>query len=342
MRQLPGIARCVVACSWGGHQPTRLAGRTSSATASRAGVGRSGRLEDLPLEPLGGRNILSQAFSARYQAIPRLTDVPDPNSQPLPEFEAPPVAELALSVQFHKLPKLRAPVLAEWKELRERFPIWEEQRPWPTQSEVFGLRAPQMEIGIDFDVPSPRAFFYNAARTEAVQIQQNALVRNWRRGSDSDSYPRYETIKAGFREDFERLQRFVAEHQLGEVVPIQCEVTYVNHVPISDLSVAEILPGCTGRQSDGYLPPAEGMQSGTRYVMTDDGGRPLGRLHVIAQEGMGAEGRALQLSLVARGAPQGKDSQAVVDWLDLGHEWAVRGFASVTGEAAHRFWKRKR
>jgi hypothetical protein len=49
----------------------------------------------------------------------------------------------------------------------------------------------------------------------------------------------------------------------------------------------------------------------------------------------------LRLDLTARGPVKGRELSEVANWIDLGHEWVVRGFASLTRSEMHRVWERK-
>ena len=68
----------------------------------------------------------------------------------------------------------------------------------------------------------------------------------------------------------------------------------------------------------------------------------LGRLHVALEPRFLADGETLiyRLSLTARGAPLGKGFLGVVKFFNLGREYVVRGFASVTTEKMHEKWGR--
>ncbi|HUE08033.1 MAG TPA: hypothetical protein VMP41_11445, partial [Acidimicrobiales bacterium] len=48
----------------------------------------------------------------------------------------------------------------------------------------------------------------------------------------------------------------------------------------------------------------------------------------------------IALTLLARGAPRTTDATGVVEFLRLGHEWIVRGFADLTTAAMHDEWER--
>ncbi|MCH7839452.1 MAG: hypothetical protein IID38_04355, partial [Planctomycetes bacterium] len=67
--------------------------------------------------------------------------------KPLPDFSDPPVVEVALSVQFDSLKKLRTPQLGLlWREFRDRFPVTEEHAPLDAVVERFG--APRVRKGV--------------------------------------------------------------------------------------------------------------------------------------------------------------------------------------------------
>jgi hypothetical protein len=46
------------------------------------------------------------------------------------------------------------------------------------------------------------------------------------------------------------------------------------------------------------------------------------------------------LTLTARGRPIGEGIEGALAMLDIGREWIVRGFASVTTRTMHDVWRR--
>jgi len=48
----------------------------------------------------------------------------------------------------------------------------------------------------------------------------------------------------------------------------------------------------------------------------------------------------LLLTLTARGKPAGSELADVLEWLDMGRRWVVRGFADFTSQKMHTLWKR--
>lgn len=271
------------------------------------------------------------------------------HDQPLPDFEHPPVVEIALGVQYARLPRLTTSSVAKfWLRVRDRFPNWEERRPLPPALEWFGLPQPpsvSFEVGFGPGVPPSRALFVDASGAGLLQLQQDRFVRNWRKVGAGEQYPRYPAIRAGFAESLDLLQSFVDDEDLGELVPNQCEVTYVNHIPAgegwsSHSEAGEVLEPYGGGLSDEFLGRPESMDLNLRFVFSDDEGNPVGRLHVSSRSAFRNEDGLpmVILTLTARGRPAGQTRDAVLEWLDLGRVQVVRGFKSVTTPKMHRIW----
>lgn len=275
----------------------------------------------------------------------------------LPDFEHPPVVEVALGVQFQPLLGLGSRHLGLlYEKWRQNFPIWEDQPPLQPVKEWFGV-AGQQAINVRLDLrtvpPLRRAFFFDPDRTELRQVQADRFVRNWRRSESP--YPRYDDsdtdgskrgLRSRFHADLKEFVSFVREHDLGEFVPNQCEVTYVNHVPTSGnraaaADLSELLGAWRGAFSDEFLDVPESASA--HFVMTDNNDNRVGRLHLDAaparDQTSGED--VTRLTLTARGAPLGEGIDGVLGFLDLGRRYIVKGFASVTTPEMHKKWGRK-
>ena len=124
----------------------------------------------------------------------------------LPDFDAPPVIEVVLSVQFERLADLRIPHLGLlWTKFSDAFPHFEDRAPLSHVIETFGLRqAPKLALQLISrdQAPQVRCWFVNEARTELVQVQTDRFVHNWRKVGESvkegEQYRRYEYIRKQF------------------------------------------------------------------------------------------------------------------------------------------------
>lgn len=270
---------------------------------------------------------------------------------PLPDFTSPPVVEVALSVQYASLEKLRVAQMGQlWGEFKDRFPKTEEHAPLAAAWEKFEPVA-LPTVGIKFEAsdvpPVPRVWFVNEEETELIQVQQDRFAHNWRKRGESDKYPRYESIRKSFKSELEKFRQFLSRENIGEITPDQAEVTYVNHISPNEVwqnhgQVSEVVTVWTEHYSDNFLSGPEDVLFRARFKIQDADKKPLGRLHVVLQPAFSRTDQRpiFVLTLTARGEPLGSGIDASMKFLDLGREWIVRGFTSITSPRVHHIWGR--
>jgi uncharacterized protein (TIGR04255 family) len=275
-------------------------------------------------------------------------------TQKLPEFENPPVVEVAISLQFKPLELIRAAHFGIlWESLRrEGFSRIEDHGELEPAFEEFGPRS-SGRVGVRFQAfddapPLPRIWFLNEARNELIQVQRDRLIVNWRVGARSEPYPRYVNILKRFRSALEIFLAFVGAENLGDLVPTQCEVTYVNHMPAGlgwthHGEIYKVICPWGNVYSDSYLSTPEDVGFVARFRMEAETGKPIGRLHVNFQPAnRSSDGQPIfAMNLTARGTPDPPDLNGAFRLFDLEHEWIVRGFTSLTTKNMHDIWRRK-
>lgn len=281
--------------------------------------------------------------------VSRMTDV----NKPLPEFDNPPVVEVALSVQFETLPDFRTPQIGLlWQQFRDRFPKTEEHPPLDSVIERFGV--PPTPKGVArFQMlsapPVPRCWFLNNEGTELVQVQQDRFAHNWRKVGDQATYPRYDYVRTTFENELRKFEDFLSRQQIGELNANQCEITYVNHILSGEGwnnhgQLGEVLTLFAPRYTDDFRPAPEDGRLSARYMIPNNTGEPVGRLHVAVEPVYRSadDMPMFALTLTARGRPLGVGVPGVLAFLDLGREWIVRSFASITTPQMHTIWRRKK
>lgn len=269
----------------------------------------------------------------------------------LPDFANPPVSEVALSLQFEPLPKLRGPVIGLlWGKFKEKYPAVDEHPALDPVIERFGSDA-LPNVGMQFQVlaaPLPvRVWFVNEGGSELVQVQQDRFVHNWRKVKETDQYPRYSNLRGKLIEELEIFRQFIQEEQLGEMVFNQSEVTFVNIITSGEGwerhgQLNNVLTIHSGSYSDEFFKEPENVQTALRYVIPGEDEAPRGRLHITVLPVVSARDKkpALNLTLTARCGTKGSIDDAI-SGLDLGHRWIVKGFASITTRDMHHIWGRQ-
>ncbi len=273
--------------------------------------------------------------------------------RPLPNFQDPPVVEVALAVQFEPLAGLCAPQLgALWQsKFRSQFPRVEEHAPLAPMMERFddaGAAGGSVRIEISSQ-PSLRCWFVQQDNRELIQIQKDRFAHNWRKTGVDDEYPRYEKhLRPTFEKELNKFASFVRTNELGELSPNQCEITYVNVLEGGrgwerHGQLARVLSLYSGKFSEAYLPEPEMLRVSGSFVMPGTDDAPGGRLHFLVEPGFRKPDAVpiFRLNLVARGAPLGDGTTGVLDFMDMGREWIVRGFAALTTKGMHEQWERE-
>jgi uncharacterized protein (TIGR04255 family) len=270
---------------------------------------------------------------------------------PLPDFNAPPLVEAVLGIQFEPLPALDLLQIGRlWALFRDEYPKHELQPMLAAQFETF--ERPVMEelvFPLGMDSPPARCWFLSEDETALVQVQMDRFILNWRQKGGKGTYPRYESMRHRLEQALAKFAGFLQSEQLGEIAPNQCEVTYVNHMEqgkgwTKPSEVASVFPGFAGRWSSEFLPEPEDVRAALRFVIPGpDQAPPLGRLHAQIEPRYRRQDNSplLALTMTARLRPMAKDLAGAMSSLDLGREWIVRGFAALTADSMHKIWERR-
>jgi uncharacterized protein (TIGR04255 family) len=274
----------------------------------------------------------------------------------LPDFDRPPVVEVVLSVQFSELRAYRtqhAGLLWD-KTFRETFKNVSEHPPLDAAFETFGASAPGKIKFELLQVPGPdvpRLWFVSDDDSELIQFQANRFTHNWRDAEKGPDYPRYEVLKDRFLEELQSVSEFLAEENIGQIEPNQCEVTYVNLISFEDGTDLHTQPDLAihplghirdpETEKGAWLPELEDAQYSARYILRQEGGEPAGRLVVSLAPLFAEENKkVLRLQLTARGAPLEPNIKGVSAFFDIGREAIVRGFTALTTPQMHKHWGR--
>ena len=269
--------------------------------------------------------------------------------EPRPGFHKPPVNEVALSVQFSPVSGLTVAMYGLlWQRYRPAFSKSEDKAPLASVIETFEAPRPQkLKFEIVPEPQPPRCWFMNEKGSELIQVQSDRFVFNWRKQPPLQPYPRYEHVRIGFERYYSIFEAFAQEYNLGPIVPTQCEVTYVNDLNIGEGwfrfgELRNVLALWAGEHSDKFLEEPEDAQVRSRYVIRSNDGLPLGRLHINLEPRIRVpDGSSLmRLVLTARGAPLGEGIAGIISFLNLGREYVVRGFTSITTKRMHEIWER--
>jgi uncharacterized protein (TIGR04255 family) len=264
----------------------------------------------------------------------------------LPEFEAPPLHEVVMGIQFQPVPKYQQIRSFEvWQLFRAEFPVVNEQPPLPAQFETFGLPSTQPIFPINFvtGAAHDRFWFLSEQGHDLIQFQPDRLLHNWRKmGVESAEYPRFEKIISEFKSEMEKLQTYFAgAFGTERLIVTQCELSYLNQIKLVEsgaFSPQDWLAFVSSEE-----PPVDELVCVAKRVLRDDEGKPYGRLYRESVTGADPKGaRLLTLNLTARGRPNADTIDGALAFLENTRHMVAEEFLRATTPEAHKRWQRVR
>lgn len=270
----------------------------------------------------------------------------------LPQWESPPVDEVAISVQFNDIAGLK---VVHYGQLANRFEKLgltkhEDKGAIRAQFEVFGKRVVPAQFQFQaVDVPLPRVWYMSEDKHSLVQVQPDRFVYNWRKVEGAGKYPRLNEVLPEFWDRCQVFQAFLADQGLPPLSLNQCELSYFNIIDVQDgetyhqafARVFRFWNGLSaGALSGGGSLEQEGGNLNLTYIVRAKDGTPLGRLHSSVQAAERNNKRIIRFSLVFRGPWTRPVGQELVEYFAFGREAIVRLFDSMITERMHAQWGR--
>ena len=143
--------------------------------------------------------------------------------QPAVKYENPPIDEFVCGILFDSITELRAGHFGVlWQKFGPDFSGIEDQNLLgPVSEEDMNSRSA---------LPLPRVWFVHEDENELIQVQFNRFLHNWRKRRPDDKYPGYKTVMGNFENYLSSFREFLAETELGVLVPKRYEITYIDHI----------------------------------------------------------------------------------------------------------------
>lgn len=273
-------------------------------------------------------------------------------SNPLSAYSNPPVIEVVCGLNFVPLDAFKSIHIGLlWERFKENFPQVEEHPPLTTVIEQYGIAPvapPTAQIQMLQVPPLPRVWFIDESGRRILQIQRDTFLHNWRKLTPEDHYPRFNTVLGTFKDQFQVFGDFIQTHDLGRVDPIQCELTYVNHIAQSEFwslgdSLCGVFPDFSWRKgNDRFLPLYRGFVLQNTFILPDEMGRLYVSLQIANRKNESSYDPIIAMEMKARGIPKDQSTVTVWEWFDVAHEWIVRGFSDLTSEGIQKkVWGRQ-
>jgi uncharacterized protein (TIGR04255 family) len=271
----------------------------------------------------------------------------------LAQWEAPPIDEVAISVQFNDIPKLK---IVHYGELADRFAKvgltqHEDKAAIPASFEVFGKRVMPAQFQFQaVNVPLPRVWYMSTDKHRLVQVQPDRFIYNWRKVEGEGKYPRFSDVLPEFWDRYQIFQSFLIEKGLPPLEPNQCELSYFNNIDVQDgetyhEAFVRVFDICK-EFNMASLRGGQGLEHDAgnftlTYVVRAKDNTPLARIHANVQAAERGNKPVIRFSIVFRGPWTKPVDQELMEFFGLGREAIVRLFDSMITEDMHSRWGRR-
>lgn len=261
----------------------------------------------------------------------------------LPDYDAPPLAEVVLGVQFIP-PKGYQQIYAKdvWNLFINDFPEVKEVDALPPSFETFGLpNVKGSKIELRSGASHDRFWFLSEDDSELLQFQQDRLVHNWRKvNGENNSYPRFENIVEKYESELFTLNNYFSEKFSSKDLEInQCELTYVNRISLSESS--QLLHDWVSIVNPTAM-EFENISFTTQKDLEKDDGEPYGRLLCVCSKGIDINMKPfIDLRITVKGAPAQTNIKEALNFLANARNEIVYCFDKITTQYAHDQWGKK-
>ncbi len=263
------------------------------------------------------------------------------------DFERPPIDEVVLSVLFQSLDNLLSPHLGYiWQEFKaDGFVHIEEQPPFNRIVEEFSSRISEPQIQILRAPELARIWFTLEDRSQILQVQRDRFTFNWCKTKPSQQYPGFSFICGKFEGFFKRFCKIMKDMKIGEVTPLQYELTYIDQIRQKDgwdrlNDIGNIYNLFVDSQNlDSFWSGVETLILRTSFTLPD----LHSRLHLTISNRvkMPEENQTLQTDFTLRGFPENTDC-TMIDWFKSAREQIREKFVSLFTESIQtEIWGRK-
>jgi uncharacterized protein (TIGR04255 family) len=259
----------------------------------------------------------------------------------LPDFDAPPLDELVLGIQFETLGGYQQIRCGEvWNLYRDNYPNVEERTPLSPSFEIFGGH-PSFVANNQFSlIDGPlhdRFWFVDRDGNQIIQFQPDRLLHNWRKVGDSGAYPHFESMAAAFHDEIELLETYANTLEKQSIAINQCEISYINKIAVE--SEAEQQLGQWVAFWKGTQEKPESVGFSLREILRRENGSPYARMYIDCASGLGSSGKPVfGLTISIKGTPLAPNIGAAMDFLIDGRSAIVKKFYEITTPYAHEKW----
>ena len=201
----------------------------------------------------------------------------------------------------------------------------------------------QEELGNPDRFPLPRVWFIHRNDNELIQVQRNRFLYNWRKRQSNDEYPGYEKVVENFERYLSCFEEFLATENLGNLVAIEYELTYIDIIPKghgweNPGDLAKVFPNLLSLTKQSvFLNGVQVINLQTILGLPNN----LGQLIVSIRNAQRIPGNQQIIYIESKAVSSGS-YKPIRGWFNTAHNTIGKFFSNlVSKEIQEKFWGRK-
>ncbi len=262
-----------------------------------------------------------------------------------PYYSEPPLVEVSISAQFEPIVEIHLGYLGLiWEIYKDKFPQVQHIDELPHSIEKFGVIKREIpKFKFQENMPYPRVRFTSSDNKSVIQVQRDRFIYNWRRDeSPASEYPRYDSIRSSFLEEFGKFVQFLQNHDLPSLNFNQAELTYVNHIDAGQHAIQDVFRDYIIDPNYSDNLELEHFSTKFQHLITEEG-QKIGRLYTSMDKGnlILDNSSIYRLNFTARSHPLDQSLEGMIKVMDKMRSTINSSFTAITTTNMHEDWNKE-
>lgn len=250
-----------------------------------------------------------------------------------PNFDNPPLVEVACGFKFEKLNKLKIPHIGLfWEKLKKEYPRCEHAEPTLSFDDTIDDSVTNL--------PLPKVWLINNEDNKLIQFQINQLYFNWRKMGAAHKYPRFSENWKTFKNIHKQFKDFVQKNNLGPIKINQLELTYVNHIPRgkgweTEDDIINVLPNfCKNLIPNSLFERPQNSFFKTNYSLPEENGNLTIKVYSGKRKIDDLPILGVELSVKRR--EEDTNEESFNEWFEKAHQYINETFLKITDKTIQK------
>ena len=241
------------------------------------------------------------------------------------KFKNAPIAEVVVGAQFEEFVFGSGFIFNFYQKNKNDYPIVREDA--LLSSVIERMEGPDQHKILN--TQNSRKLFFNTNETKLIQLQPDRLLFNWRKTSDDEEYPHFDSVFKEFKKIYDGLVNEDLQQKIN-----QLEMTYVDHFLMEDFKQNDYNPSQVLNIIDlTTFDEVKSIEQNISFPVRNLNSNI--HLNIRSATRKNDQKKILRMDTTCRGAPGNKD---INNWYEEAHDKLLELFSHITTDKAKTKW----